>query len=470
MLYARGDCKSHRVIYNTKSARVACRSTNYRNPEEPTMPSEPPLPANPDPATGLPPVAPPSARMIMQLFIVPMIIIAVVLVVVGGVRYLLVGGHHDPAEYLKKLDDPNLDVRWRAAEDLASELAGDDRLASDPGFALDLADRLQRSLQANAAADRDYARKLSAATSHQTPPPPKDLDAERKFILYLTSCLGNMMVPAGEPVLAELAVQTDGADAQTIALRRRQALWALAKLGGNIERFDRLPTERQDEILTGLDEAANARDERGRWAKAALDCLRGRKAGKPEAMGIDAVMATCAADRFPFMRQAVAVALSYWEGTPEENARMEQTLLGLLHSEDGRGTTEEIQLLNSTDPDSYPATDDPKMQALGIRYQAAMALARRGSGKAPLPVLAEMLDEDQEKEAFHHRLKNGQTVPDPEVGYQTLVNTLKAVAELHRKNPPLNLGELRPAIEKLKQSGNAAVRAEAEATLLVLDG
>jgi len=33
---------------------------------------------------------------------------AVVLVVVGGARYLLMGGHHDPAEYLKRLDDPNL--------------------------------------------------------------------------------------------------------------------------------------------------------------------------------------------------------------------------------------------------------------------------------------------------------------------------------------------------------------------------
>jgi hypothetical protein len=406
--------------------------------------------------------------MIMQLFIVPMVIIAVVLVVVGGARYLLVGGHHEPAEYLKKLDDPNLDVRWRAAEDLASELAGDDRLASDPSFALDLADRLQRSLQGNAAADREYARRLGTASSGQAPPAPKDLDGERKFILYLTSCLGNVMVPAGEPLLAELAVKEDGADAQTIALRRRHALWALANLGRNLQRFDHLPAERRDEILTGLAEAARTRDEHGSWAKAALDCLRERKAGKPEAMGIDAVMATCAGDRFPFMRQAVAVALSYWEGTPQENARMERTLLGLLR-DDGRGTTEEIQLLNSGDPNSYPATDDPKMQALGIRYQAALALARRGSSKAPLALLAEMLDEDSEKQSFHHQLKNGQAVPDPEVGYQALIDALKAVAELHRKNPRLDLSELRPAVAKLGQSGNAAVRAQAETTQLVLD-
>jgi hypothetical protein len=405
--------------------------------------------------------------MIMQLFIVPMVIIAVVLIVVGGARYLLVGGHHDPADYLKKLDDPNLDVRWRAAEDLATELGSDDRLASDPVFALDLADRLERSLQANASAEKEYAGRLRPATSASTTRASKELDGERKFILYLTACVGDVMVPAGEPLLAELALKEDGADAQTIALRRRQALWALANLGGNLERFDRLPAERQEEILGGLEAAAGS-DERGRWARAALDCLRGRRSGKPQAMGIDQVMAKCAGDRFPFMRQTVAVALSYWEGTPEENARMELTLLGLLH-DDGHGTSEEIRLLNSGDGTDYPATDDPKMQGLGIRYQAAMALARRGSGKAPLALLGEMLDEESMKQRFHHQLKDGQDVPDPAVGYQTLVNTLKAVAELHRKNPRLDLAALRPAIETLAHSDNAAVRAEAEKTLLLLD-
>jgi hypothetical protein len=51
----------------------------------------------------------------------------------------------------------------------------------------------------------------------------------------------------------------------------------------------------------------------------------------------------------------------------------------------------------------------------------------------------------------------------------TLINTLKAAAELHRKRPEMDLSALRSAIDRLAGDSNKAVQAEAVQAQLALD-
>src|SRR5262249_19541016 len=98
-----------------------------RNPP-PAGGAAPPA-ARPGPGRGLPPVAPPSGRFILQLFLVPGLIVAALVVVALGLDWLF-GGHRKPEKLLKNLDDPNPEVRWRAAADLSQILPRDDELAA----------------------------------------------------------------------------------------------------------------------------------------------------------------------------------------------------------------------------------------------------------------------------------------------------------------------------------------------------
>ena len=105
-----------------------------------------------------------------------------------------------------------------------------------------------------------------------------------------------------------------------------------------------------------------------------------------------------------------------------------------------------------------------------IRYNAATALARRGSDRVKdhMEILSEMLDEDQQLLNFRTKLKEGQDVPDEQAARTTVISALKAVVELHEKKPNLDLSTLNPAIDKLTHSPNMVVRNEAERTRIVL--
>src|SRR5262249_5156598 len=111
-----------------------------------------------------------------------------------------------------------------------------------------------------------------------------------------------------------------------------------------------------------------------------------------------------------------------------------------------------------------------------IRYNATVALARRGSDqiKDRLPVLAEMLDEELQLRNPWQRVKEGKLVPYSEgmpdaVAARTDVeSSLKAIVELHRKRPDLDLSELDEPIRKLTQSSNEVLRQEAQRTLIAL--
>ncbi len=114
----------------------------------------------------------------------------------------------------------------------------------------------------------------------------------------------------------------------------------------------------------------------------------------------------------------------------------------------------------------------PSGRGWEVRYNAALSAARRGGDAAADPVildtLAEMLDESQQLRNFRTTLRDGREVPDEQSAREAVIGTLRAVAELHRKRPTLDLAPLKPAIAKLTESGNVVVRTEAKATQLAL--
>src|SRR5437868_7690041 len=121
------------------------------------------------PPGGLPPVKPPSGKFIAQLFLVPLLIVLGIMGLFFTLRGLFgIGGPHTAEQFLHSLDQTNADVRWRAAQDLAQFLPRDDKLASEPKFALDLADRLRQTLNESEAGERALAQLTSKLPSYPT--------------------------------------------------------------------------------------------------------------------------------------------------------------------------------------------------------------------------------------------------------------------------------------------------------------
>jgi hypothetical protein len=118
----------------------------------------------------------------------------------------------------------------------------------------------------------------------------------------------------------------------------------------------------------------------------------------------------------------------------------------------------------------------PSTPGWEVRYNAAIALARRGSARVPFDLLAEMLDEDRQMKNFRARLKDGREVPDEAAARRTVLSTLKAFAEWHTHPQAVQavgpsdpgLQRVYAAIDKLTQSPNRVVRTEAANTRLSL--
>jgi hypothetical protein len=449
---------------------------------------------------GLPPVTPPSGKFIAQLFLVPLVIVGCIALIFFGIIWLFgdvlggLGGPRTPEQFLDKLDRSNVDVRWRAAADLAQVLLRDDQLASNPRFALDLAERLHKAMDSAAAGEKALAERLArhphlverlSRLVQGEPDPQRDssdaewktleaqwkaLEPDHNYVLYLSAALGSFALPVGAPLLSELAAKEPVEVNIIVTLQRRRAVWALANLGENLKRFDQLPPERQAAVRADLEEEAAGSGDRGRWARDTLDSLQARQTGKPATLGVDAALVRCAADvQDPFLRELAGFAMGFWDGTPDENQRMEKALLRLTQ-DDGRGDETLARLfINKEDAqkDSLPITTRP---GLRIQYNANAALARRGSMKVRLDLLEEMLNEEEQRACHRLRRANGQEDPDEATAYLTVFAALKAVAELHSKRPEIitERPSLLQAVKKLTQSPNAAVRAEAERTRITL--
>jgi len=160
---------------------------------------------------SLPPVEPPSAAFLVQLFVVPAIIVSIIVFVWLAFHWLAQLGN-DPDGYVRTLRRAN-EGRWQAALNLANDLRGPGgaRLKRDTKLADDLAGILADEV----ASGRP---RLGGHAGEQA----------RTLSAYLCRALGEFAVPqAAAPLLARA---TDTADPQTA----RAAVEALAVLAANL--------------------------------------------------------------------------------------------------------------------------------------------------------------------------------------------------------------------------------------------
>lgn len=115
------------------------------------MSQSPPRPGAISPDDSLPPVEPPSAGFILQLFVVPGVIVVIIVMVWLMFNWLAQKGS-DPSAYIGQLERNNA-VRWQAAVNLANALRDPHNeeakeLKADPKMALKLAEILEREMNA----------------------------------------------------------------------------------------------------------------------------------------------------------------------------------------------------------------------------------------------------------------------------------------------------------------------------------
>jgi hypothetical protein len=276
---------------------------------------------------GLPPVQPPSGRHIVQMFVVPGLIVAVVVVLFLGCSGFwgwLLGVSSTPEQDLARLESPNADVRWRAANNLAQILKRDDELARDPAFGLKLVQFLAQELDRLEEHEQRLIAKSRSLSDQELGKEMADFRTRRETIRYLSACLGNMAVPVGVPLLIRMARKDQGFDEKSTVLLRRHAVWMLANLGDNLKR---LPVEKQGEVVQRFREAT-AGDSHAQQARDLVVAYYQSPEQAPE-LGVVAALAACAQNEDIFLREMVALALSFWQGSERENRLAEQTLTTL---------------------------------------------------------------------------------------------------------------------------------------------
>jgi hypothetical protein len=126
-------------------------------------------------------------------------------------------------------------------------------------------------------------------------------------------------------------------------------------------------------------------------------------------------------------------------------------------------------------PTAPPPVSGPKSSTgWEVRYNAALALTRRGSPHVKDPevwdTLLEMLDEDQQLRNFRTKTDDGRDIVDDNGARTAVIGALQAVQDLHRKQPQLDVSPLKAPIEKLTHSSNPTVTLQAKQALLALFG
>lgn len=131
----------------------------------------------------LPPVEPPTARFIIQLFVVPALIVLVVVLLGWLMTALATSGVRDPQQIVATLRSSS-QSRWQEAFELANSLRTD----------------RDNKLKSNTALAEELARLL--AEEHEAARPDDDSVKLRSF---LCAALGSFQVDAGLPVLLDVA-------------------------------------------------------------------------------------------------------------------------------------------------------------------------------------------------------------------------------------------------------------------------
>jgi hypothetical protein len=160
---------------------------------------------------SLPPVEPPSAGFLVQLFLVPAIIVGIIVAVWIAFHWLAQLGN-DPEGYLKALRRQT-EGRWQAALNLANDLRGPGgtALKQDAGLAGELAGILADEVASGRPRSAGYGGEQSRALCD-----------------YLCRALGEFSVPEAAPPLVARAA--DVAEPRTA----RSAVEAIAVLAANL--------------------------------------------------------------------------------------------------------------------------------------------------------------------------------------------------------------------------------------------
>jgi HEAT repeat protein len=168
------------------------------------------------PDDALPPVEPPSAGFLVQLFLVPAIIVGIIVTVWLAFHWLAQLGN-DPQAYVRQLRR-NTEGRWQAALNLANDLRGPGgaKLKADPALAGELASILESEVVSGRPTGGGHSAEQS-----------------RTLCVYLCRALGEFAVPdAATPLVARVRA----ADQPEIA---RAAVEALAVLATNLAAADK---------------------------------------------------------------------------------------------------------------------------------------------------------------------------------------------------------------------------------------
>lgn len=128
-----------------------------------------------------------------------------------------------------------------------------------------------------------------------------------------------------------------------------------------------------------------------------------------------------------------------------------------------------VLLAGCKQPVAPTVSGQPAGNGWEVRYNAALALAQRGSPKfldpATIDVMIELLDEQQQINNFRLTMKDGRTVGNSSAARMCLLSGLRAISEYRVQIADADLSPLRPAVEKLAASQDPNLAKEARALL-----
>jgi HEAT repeat protein len=204
------------------------------------MSSSLPPPRGLSPDDALPPVEPPNAGFILQLFIVPGIIVVIVVMVWLMFNWLAQMGN-DRDTFVRALARNN-EARWQAAFNLANSLraergSANPKLTGDPQLAKQLAEILDREIDAGSMDEKPITLRI-----------------------YLCRALGEFKVSDGLPTLIKAATTERKEDEGDV---RRAAIEGIALLAANFEPGDKKFTDNPP-LQEALFKAADDSDPRTR--------------------------------------------------------------------------------------------------------------------------------------------------------------------------------------------------------------
>ncbi len=289
------------------------------------------------PLEPLPPVQPPTAGFLLQLFLIPLVIVTVIVMVWLLFSWLAHMGTN-PQDLVRDIGKVN-DGSWQRAYNLAELMRKPQyqHLKKDPKLAQELAETLTSLRSARPERKRDAATETDADRKRR-----KDAvyDNRVKLEVFLCRVLGEFEVPDGLPALVEAARPDATNDPEGFAVRIA-ALGALAIHAGHL---DAKTLQETPQLMETLIEASKERGE-GEYGSEEFDKLR-----SAAAFTLGMVESDEATERLAQMLD-----------DPNANVRF-NAALGLARHGDARALPVIGEML---DPNNTASLEDPDTEGAG---------------------------------------------------------------------------------------------------------